>query len=230
MHASLRLVSQGERWSWANFTCIRAPSAHACRQPKPCRAPCTCLLHQLPLYNAICTVPAASQSASSLQQPARRTKGLRGRHAQRLAGARKRAAIRRRRAAGGVLQRMHGQPNRHRRPWPTIARLSAPVLCAQARELRGCTRQAARAEQAKEAKGHRMHFAALASQHVGGERTVAVAAAAATRRLTNAAPGAGAGARTLLIIQALAAQKGQINAAAGAARRCASGPCSRAGR
>lgn len=83
-----------------------------------------------------------------------------------------------------------------------------------------------RAEQVKEAKGHRTHFAALASQHVGGERTVAAAAAAATRRLADAAPGAGACARTLLIIQALAAQKGQINAAASAARRCASGPCS----
>ena len=82
----------------------------------------------------------------------------------------------------------------------------------------------------KEAKGHCTHFAALASQHVGGERTVAAAAAAAARRRTDAAPGAGACACTLLIIQALAAQKGQIIAAASAARRCASGPCSRAGR
>lgn len=44
------------------------------------------------------------------------------------------------------------------------------------------------AEQVKEAKGHRMHFAALASQRVGGGRTVAVAAAVAARRLTGATP------------------------------------------
>ena len=83
---------------------------------------------------------------------------------------------------------------------------SAPLCCAHRPTSCGAVlgRQL-KAEQAKEAKGLRMHFAALASQHVGGGRTVAAAAAAAARRRTDAAPGAGACARTLLIIQALAA-------------------------